>query len=389
MKILVVLTYYRPHTSGLTIYAERLSKALVKRGHQVVVLTSRFDKSLPCEELLDGVRIVRAPVLMRISKGVIMPTFGLLANKLVAETDVIHLHLPQFDAASVALRGRILKKPTVITYHCDLKMPKGILSFAANQVIHLMNFLAASFTHRIVTYTKDYAINSRFLSRFIQKVTIINPPVELPGVTQKEIEEFKQENNPTNAHPIIGIAARFASEKGVDVLLKALEKVIIRFPEAKVWFAGPYMNIMGEEEYYARLLPTIRKFEKTNNWRFLGLLSPQQMAAFYPNIDILAIPSLNSTEAFGLVQIEAMMNGAPSVASNLPGVRQPVNRHAMGKVFPIGDSAALADAIIEVFLNKDLQKTNPESIQSQYLPDKVAIEFEKLFIEISDGIKNS
>ena len=173
------------------------------------------------------------------------------------------------------------------------------------------------------------------------------------------------------------------------MLLKALEKVIIRFPEAKVWFAGPYMNIMGEEEYYARLLPTIRKFEKTNNWRFLGLLSPQQMAAFYPNIDILAIPSLNSTEAFGLVQIEAMMNGAPSVASNLPGVRQPVNRHAMGKVFPIGDSAALADAIIEVFLNKDLQKTNPESIQSQYLPDKVAIEFEKLFIEISDGIKNS
>ena len=127
MKILVVLTYYLPHISGLTIYAERLSKALVKRGHEVTVLTSQFEKSLPREELIEGVRIVRSPVLFRISKGVIMPSFGKLANKLVTETDVIHLHLPQFDAAGIALRGRVLRKPTVITYHCDLKMPIQII----------------------------------------------------------------------------------------------------------------------------------------------------------------------------------------------------------------------------------------------------------------------
>ena len=66
------------------------------------------------------------------------------------------------------------------------------------------------------------------------------------------------------------------------------------------------------------------------------------MAAFYPNLDILTIPSLNSTESFGLVQIEAMMNGVPVISSNLPGVRQPVLRHKMGRVIPIGDSKALA-----------------------------------------------
>ena len=49
-----------------------------------------------------------------------MPTFGRLASQLVKEHDVIHLHLPQLDAAGLALRGRIHKKPTVITYHCDL-----------------------------------------------------------------------------------------------------------------------------------------------------------------------------------------------------------------------------------------------------------------------------
>ncbi|MDX9865329.1 MAG: glycosyltransferase family 4 protein, partial [Anaerolineaceae bacterium] len=157
MRILTGITYYRPHTSGLTIYAERLAKALAKRGHEVTVLTSQFDKELLREEVVEGVRIVRAPVLFRISKGVVMPTFGALASKLVMEHDVIQLHLPQFDAAGVALRGRLLRKPTVLTYHCDLRMPPGLLNMAANQGVLLMNELAARFTHRIVTYTQDYA----------------------------------------------------------------------------------------------------------------------------------------------------------------------------------------------------------------------------------------
>ncbi|MBM2851387.1 MAG: hypothetical protein HW418_4329 [Anaerolineales bacterium] len=73
MKILVALTYYRPHVSGLTIYVERLSRALAARGHQVTVLTSQYDRALPLRAELHGVQIVRVPVLMRVSKGVIMP----------------------------------------------------------------------------------------------------------------------------------------------------------------------------------------------------------------------------------------------------------------------------------------------------------------------------
>jgi hypothetical protein len=81
LKVLLVLTYYRPHTSGLTIYAERLARGLAERGHDVTILTSRFNRRLPAREERDGVTVVRAPVLLRISKGVIMPTFGLLAWK--------------------------------------------------------------------------------------------------------------------------------------------------------------------------------------------------------------------------------------------------------------------------------------------------------------------
>jgi len=47
MRILTILTYYRPHISGLTIYAERLAVALVKRGHQVTVLTSQINPIYP------------------------------------------------------------------------------------------------------------------------------------------------------------------------------------------------------------------------------------------------------------------------------------------------------------------------------------------------------
>ena len=384
MRVLIELTYYRPHTSGLTIYAERLAKALVKRGHKVTILTSRYDKNLQKLENRDGVKIIRVPVLFRISKGVIMPTFGLLATKLVLENDVIHLHLPQFDATGLALRGRLFKKPTVITYHCDLQMPKGIINWLANQAVHLMNYLACLFADRIVTYTQDYADHSSLLKKFSNKISIIDPPVELPEINLHDVQSLKAEHNPHNHHPIIGIAARFATEKGIEVLISAMEKITQNYPEAQVWFAGPYNNIMGEEEYFARLLPRITKLEKNGNWKFLGLLNPGKMVAFYKNIDMLVIPSLNSTEAFGLVQIEAMINGKPSIASDLPGVRQPVLRHRMGKIIPIGDADALARAVLDICLDINSHIESPDKIKGQYSPDLIAAQFEKLFEEIKE-----
>jgi len=389
MKVLVVLTYYRPHTSGLTIYAERLAEAMVQRGHQVTVLTSQFDQTLPREEFRNGVRIVRAPVWLRISKGVIMPTFGWLATKLVNEHDMIHLHLPQFDAAGVAFRGRMLRKPTVITYHCDLIMPPGILSRLANAAVLIMNEMAGWFTHRIVTYTQDYADHSKYLSRFKNKLRIIQPPVVLPETTEEKVSAFDTQNNPNHQSPVIGMAARFATEKGVEILINALKIVLQKYPRAMVQFAGPYKGIVGEEEYFARLEPQLREFEKSGNWKFLGTLDPETMVSFYRNIDVLVMSSLNSTEAFGLVQIEAMINGKPSIASNLPGVRQPVKLHGMGQVTPIGDSQALAKAIMEVIENPERYKGDPQAIRTRYLPESVAVEYEKLYQEMAAELRKA
>ncbi len=378
MKILIVLTYYRPHISGLTIYAERLANAFARRGHEVTILTSQFEKELARDEVVGGVRIIRVPVWFRLSKGVVMPTFGWLASRLVSQTDVIQLHLPQFDAAGISLRGRLLKKPTVITYHCDLLLPPGLFNRIANLAVEFMNWLTAIFTHRIVTYTQDYAENSDYLKTKIGKVEIIPPPVELPLSSPETIQAFSQQNNPNAQRPVIGMAARFATEKGVEVLLDALPRVLEKFPNALVQFVGPYQNIIGEVAYYDRLSPRIEEYRMKGNWQFLGSLNPEQMAAFFPNLDVLVLPSLNSTEAFGLVQIEAMMNGIPCIASALPGVRQPVKRHGMGRIFPIGDSAGLADMLIEVLGNKN-EFINNQTPFSMYAPEKVAQSYEHLF----------
>jgi len=379
MRILTVLTYYRPHTSGLTIYAERLAEAFAARGHEVTVLTSHFDSSTPLDEIRNGVHIVRAPVALRVSKGVLMPTFGALAWQHVSKNDVVQMHLPQFDAPGFAYRARLLGKLAILTYHCDLLLPPGLFNRVVNGVVHAQNSAAALLANHIVTYTQDYADHSPFLSNYKQKLTPILPPVVLPPPGEGAIEAFAATHRVAERRPVIGMATRFASEKGVEILLAALPKVLAKYPNAQVLFAGQHKKVMSEEAYFDRLAPTIQKYEESGHWTFLGNQSPAQMAAYYPNLDVLVVSSLNSTEAFGLVQIEAMMNGVPCVASALPGVRRPVQMTGMGEVTPIGDADALAEGILKVLDNPEKYRGNPAEIARTYKPDSIAAEYEKLF----------
>jgi glycosyltransferase involved in cell wall biosynthesis len=382
MKILTVLTYYRPHTSGLTIYVERLTKSLVKLGHQVTVLTSQYDKNLPREEIQDGVRIVRAPVLFRVSKGVIMPTFGWLAWKLVASHDVVHLHLPQFDAAGTALRGRILNKPTLITYHCDLLLPKSFFNRIINAVVHIMNYLAGMLADRIGAYTDDFADHSPYLQRFKEKVRVILPPVVMPLASPEVIKEYISRTNPQGNSPVIGMATRFATEKGVEILINAMPAVMESFPRAMVLYAGQYQDVMGENAYYQKLLPSIQSYQEKGQWVFLGVLSPEEMTLFYNCLDVLVVPSLNSTETFGLVQIEAMLQGTPTIASNLPGVRVPPRMTGMGEVVPIGDADALAEAIKNIVSQPEKYQGSPEEIANTFDPLVNAAAYEMIYKEL-------
>ena len=382
MKILTVLTYYRPHTSGLTIYAERLARAFVKRGHEVTVMTTQFDDDLPREEMMEGVRVVRVPVAFRISKGVIAPTFGWVATKLAWEHDVIQLHLPQFDAPGVAFRARLFGKPSVLTYHCDLNLPDGFFNKFVNAVVNFQNNMAGILANRIVTYTQDYADHSPYLLRYKDKLRTFLPPVELPDASDNAIAAFAKKYQVAVRNPVIGMATRLAAEKGVEILLDAMPQILEQYPNAQVLFAGQYKDVFSEEAYANYLMGQIKEYEKKGHWTFLGILNPTEMAAFYPALDALVVPSLNATEAFGLVQIEAMLNNVPCVASALPGVRQPVLMHDMGEIAEIGSANELAEGLLKIFANKEKYRCDTAALAQTYDPDSVAVEYEKMFEEL-------
>jgi glycosyltransferase involved in cell wall biosynthesis len=379
MKILVALTYYRPHISGLTIYVERAARALAARGHEVLVLTSRYDRRLPLEEVRDGVRIRRVPVLMRVSKGVIMPTIGWWATRLARWADVLWLHLPQFDAAGIALRGRLFRKPVVLTYHCDVTLPPGWLNRLANQVVHLMDHLAARLADVIVSYTEDYARHSPYLSRYLAKVRVIPPPVEIPVPDPERVAAFRARWG-LEGQVVIGMAARLAAEKGVEYLLEALPHILAVYPNARVLFAGPYRNVLGEEAYARRLAPLFERYR--DHWTFVGVLEPEEMAAFYASCDVVVLPSWNATESFGLVQVEAMLCGTPVVASDLPGVRVPTQTTGMGLTFPPRDSRALARAILRVLAERPAFCRPREWVAQHYNTERTAAAYEALFEEL-------
>lgn len=383
MKILEVLTYYRPWVSGLTIYVERLNRALAELGHDVTVLTAQYEKTLPRYEVMDGVKIVRTPVALRVSKGVLMPEFGPMAWKLAHRVDVIHLHLPQFDAPGVAMRGRLLGKPVVLTYHCDLKLPDGLFNRLVDRVVQFQNNSAGRLADAVVTYTHDYGAHSPFLSQFLdKKLHIIPPPVALDECSDEESAAFREKHG-LNGRSVIGISARLAAEKGVEVLLNALPLVLQAHPDALVLHAGPYEDILGEEAYAARLAPLFEKYKET--YRQLGTLHGAELTAFYKNLDVLCVTSLNSTESFGLVQIEAMTNHVPVAACSLPGVRQPVTMTGMGEVTAIGDHAALAAAIIKILDDKAAYQRSSELIADSFSPRQTAVAYLSLFKRLQQG----
>jgi glycosyltransferase involved in cell wall biosynthesis len=95
------------------------------------------------------------------------------------------------------------------------------------------------------------------------------------------------------------------------------------------------------------------------------------------------VPSLNSTESFGRVQIEAMLNGVPVVASHLPGVRQPVTMTGMGRVVPVGDAASLATAIVSLLRDgPPPAKLEGGELEATFSSDRAAAAYASLFSKL-------
>jgi len=301
--------------------------------------------------------------------------------------DVVNVHVPQLDAAPIALLARALGKPVVMTYHCDLRLPRGPVHYLANQASHLANHITARAATAIVTNTRDYAEHSPFLRRYLSKIEVIPPAVDVAPVDAAALRAFRRKYGVQPGQPVIGMLARLAAEKGVEYLVQAMPRVLQRFPTARVLYVGQYQNVLGEEAYARKLAPMIARLGA--HWSFLGVLPDDEVAAFFRICDVTVLPSLNSTESFGMVQVEAMTCGTPVVASDLPGVRQPVAMTGMGRTVPAADADSLAQALIEVLSRPEAYRGDPQQVRRRFAPEAIASRYEALFARLVQGALSS
>jgi glycosyltransferase involved in cell wall biosynthesis len=271
-------------------------------------------------------------------------------------------------------------------------LPPGGLNRAAERVVDSVNFVAAALADKIVAYTHDYAVHCRLLRRFASKVVVIPPPVVMPEPAPDAVTAFRLAHDIVlddgSIRPTIGLAARFAAEKGIDTVLEAAPILLARFPDLRFLFAGPHEDIVGEHDYRERLAPDIAKLGE--RWKFVGTLDPTEgMPAFLSALDCLLVSSINSTESFGLVQVEAMLCGTPVIATDLPGVREPVRSTAMGEIVPAGDASALADAVTRVLQNRPSYVRERRVVADLFDLERTLDRYEAVFAKALDRRKRS
>ena len=377
MRILIVLTYYHPHWTGLTAYARLLAEGLARRGHQVTVLTARYVKELPKEEVHNGVRIVRLEPLMRLSRGVIMPSFPLVVYRLIKEHDVVQMHTPLLESPLITtLAGRLGKK-VVFTHHGDLVMPSGLFDQFVESVVTWLMTQALKGSTRVTIHTKDYADNSPFLSPFKDKLVYVLPPVEIPEPVPEQVAAWRRELQVENCK-LVGFAGRFVEEKGFDFLLKSIPYVLESMPDVKFVYAGE-VNV-AYESFFEKWRHLVERWN--DHVIMLGLLrDAQKVANFYAMCDVLALPS--RTDCFPMVQVEAMLCGTPTVATDIPGLRVPVRLTGMGRLVQPQDERALAEGLVDMLTNREQYIKSRQEIEVIFDMEKTIATYEGLMRDLA------
>ena len=381
MKIICALYYYYPYISGLSIYCRKLAEHMLARGHEVTIVTSRYDRDLDAEEVVKGVRVIRVPVWFRLDKGVIMGSFLPTIIRLGLRCDVVNLHLPMVEAWPIA---RLLPKKTVLTYHCQIRlgrlMERGIKSSFRRAIAQAATTVSSSF---------DCAANNSDLSDSLEKVTIIPPPIDPVSsdeAAQMQADYFRYRADIPPGSKVIGFLGRIVYEKGIDFLIHAFADLQQKHDDLYLIIAGDYTDVAGGsvKHMLMRYLSA-----QDNRIRFTGRLNDAEVDAFYRFIDVLALPSIDAMEAYGMVQVEAMLRGTPVVASDLPGVRTVVQRTGMGKVVPRRDPHALAIAIEQVIYQQDYTTRSAEEV-FRFLDLSSTVQmYEELFKAVGEVSRSS
>lgn len=312
MRIVQVAPFFYPHAGGVESHVRTLARQFSRQGHDVTVVTSRYDRRLAPTESMDGFRIVRTRSLGVLFNTPIDVGAGQVIRNL--DPDIIHLHYPPpltaFFATQALARSRV---PVVLTYHCDLFLSGAIGRALASTYERAFLPPTLARVDRIVVHTRSYGTTSAMLRG--RELEIIPSVVDLdrfrPGI---EVADLRRALG-LEGRRVIAFTGRLVQHKGVDVLLQALGLL----PEDVT------LVVVGSGPRLFDLVGLARRVGVADRVRFCQRVSDEELPRHLALADVFAFPSQNRLEGFGLAVAEAMASGLPVVISDVPGVREVID----------------------------------------------------------------
>lgn len=330
-RLLIAGKAYAPHIGGIERVMQQVAEGM-RSCAKVSVLTCRDTAGTAQKETINGVSVYRCDTMGTLrSCPVSMGYIGAFRRKVML-ADVVELHLP-FPLADLACilsryRGRV-----VVAWHSDIVRQK-VLRVLYQPLMHALLRRADA----IIVATRAHIDSSEALQPYREKCVVIPYGIDIALYDTTPYQPVLQRRLHTPAAKKILFVGRLVYYKGVDVLLKAFA-ALPASAVCELFIAGT-----GAEEQDLRALAhTLRIAHRVH---FLGRRMDAELRAAYADCDLFVLPSVANSEAFGIVQLEAMASGKPVINTALPtGVPQVSIHGETGLTVPPGDVEALANAI--------------------------------------------
>jgi glycosyltransferase involved in cell wall biosynthesis len=225
----------------------------------------------------------------------------------------------------------------------------------------------------VTTHSADYARHSDFLAPVLAKTETPYPPVEIPPPDRAAAAQWKRALG-LAGRPVVGFAGRWVEEKGFDILLRAIPRVLETRPDVQFVYAGD--PAIQYEDFFERCRPLLSPVE--DHVTMLGLIrDPRRLADFYAMCDLFALSS--RTDCFPSTQLEALACGTPLVSADIPGAREVVRVTGMGLRVRPQDPDDLARGILEVLADRARYVRPAAEIRRHFDLEKSVSAYEDLF----------
>ena len=349
MKIGIVNSFFPPWRGGAETYAFNLARVLVSKGHEVTVQCG--SDPLPAGiQNMSGIRIVRHRVLTRLYGTPIMPSLlGELRN---VKVDILHGNFPSpYIAFAVALTSKHRGIPAVLTWHNDLPPVTSAARFLVETHDRIVLPRYITTYRRIISTSSEYASRSHILSRYKNRVRVVPNGVDCSKFTPSTSGAgLREKLNLTDGFTVlfVGALTQWHRYKGLEVLLNAVKLASRETTRLS-------LLVVGEGELRAQYSSLSRRIGVDACTVFAGNVDDIMLPAYYSACDVLALPSRDNSEGFGLTLLEANAAGKPVVASNVGGIPSVVRHGYNGLLVPPNDPKALSEAILT--LSRDRKRS--------------------------------